>query len=212
MCIRDRPGVVRVTDAVPLRASILDLGCGNGLLASHLSGRGHTGAYVGIDTSPKLIEIARRQNIRNTEFHVADLATPDWDADIPKQGYDFIFCFAVLHHIPGHEMRVGMLRKVRSLMAKDGRFIHSNWQFLNSPRLTERIQSWGTIGLDEEALDENDYLLDWRRGGAGLRYVHAYTNMELHTLALQAGFRIRGLFVSDGVTENLAVYHIWEPK
>ena len=69
---------------------------------------------------------------------------------------------AVLHHIPSHEMRVQFLRKVKSLTAKNGRFIHSNWQFLNSPKLTERIQSWGSIGMDDELLDENDYLLDWR--------------------------------------------------
>ncbi|MCB2178723.1 class I SAM-dependent methyltransferase [bacterium] len=209
---RLQPGVVRITEALPHTASILDLGCGNGLLASHLAEHGHTGLYVGLDTSPNLIEIARSQEIAKAQFFVSDLTTPDWDAEIPAQQFDFIFCFAVMHHIPSHHMRVDFLKKVRSLIAPDGRFIHSNWQFLNSQKLIERIQPWGAIGLSEEMLDEHDYLLDWRHGGTGLRYVHYYTNMELHRLATQSGFQIKGLFVSDGASGNLAVYHIWEPK
>ncbi|MEJ2756880.1 MAG: class I SAM-dependent methyltransferase [Anaerolineales bacterium] len=209
---RLQPGVIRVIEAIPHRSSILDLGCGNGLLARYLFEHGHTGPYIGVDTSPNLIEIARSQNIPNAQFFVADLTTSNWDADIPFQTFDFILCFAVLHHIPSHKMRVRLLSEARSQMAKGGRFIHSNWQFLNSPKLTERIQSWATIGLDEEVLDENDFLLDWRRGGNGLRYVHAYTNMELHTLAQQTGFQIKGVFVSDGASGDLAVYHIWKPK
>ena len=143
---------------------------------------------------------------------VANLASPDWDTGISLHEFDFILCFAVLHHIPSKILRLQFLKKVRALLAPEGRFVHSNWQFLNSEKLTNRIQSWEIIGLRDEMVDENDYLLDWRRGGEGLRYVHYFTNIELLSLATRTGFKISGMFVSDGASGNLALYHIWEPQ
>ena len=93
---------------------------------------------------------------------------------------------------------------------QDGRLIQSNWQFLNSERLMQRIQPWKRIGLKETDVDENDYLMDWRRGGEGLRYVHHYSSKELHSLAAAAGFTVCGMFSSDGETGNLVLYQIWE--
>ena len=77
-------------------------------------------------------------------------------------------------------------------------------------RLRERIEPWESIGLHADQVDPQDYLIDWRRGGRGLRYVHFYTNPELHNLAETAGFTVNGIFTSDGETESLGLYHIWE--
>ena len=97
--------------------------------------------------------------------------------------FDIIFSFATLHHIPSHEIRLDILKTVHGFLADGGRFIHSNWQFLNSPRLRRRVQKWSEIGLTESDVDENDYLLDWRSGGRGLRYVHHFSEEELAELA-----------------------------
>ena len=56
--------------------------------------------------------------------------------------------------------------EIHRLLAPGGRFIHSNWQFLNSPRLARRIQPWDAAGLDQRPVEPGDYLLDWRQGGA----------------------------------------------
>jgi hypothetical protein len=64
--------------------------------------------------------------------------------------------------------------------------------------------------LTKEKVDENDYLLDWRRGGEGQRYVHYFSNQELHNLAETTGFQVCGLFTSDGETGKLGLYHIWQ--
>jgi hypothetical protein len=116
-----------------------------------------------------------------------------------------------MHHIPSRELRLEFLEKVRGLLAPDGRFTHSNWQFLESERLRARIVPWETIGLTGEDVDRDDYLLDWRRGGTGYRYVHYYTNTELYGLADAASFKVSGLFTSDGEGNNLGLYHIWQP-
>ncbi len=209
---RLQPGVAQIVDAIPRAASLLDLGCGNGLLALRLADQGYTGTYIGIDTSPNLIEIARSQNLDNAQFLVADVTSTNWDNVLPIDHFDFILSFALMHHIPSKLLRTQFLKKVRGLLTPEGRFVHSNWQFLNSEKLTSRIQPWKKIGLTEEMVDENDYLLDWRHGGEGLRYVHYFTNIELLSLANQTGFKISGMFVSDGASGDLALYQIWETK
>ena len=88
-------------------------------------------------------------------------------------------------------------------------FIHSNWQFLNSPRWRARIQPWERVGLSADDVDPDDYLLDWRRGGEGLRYVHHFTQAELARLAEEAGFEVVETFESDGAEGNLGLYQIW---
>ena len=207
---RLQPGVVQVLDAVPLTASVLDLGCGNGQLAAYLSEHGHTGTYLGVDSTENLVEIARQLNVPNSAFIHADLTAAEWETQLPDQAYDYILCFAVMHHIPSQKLRLEFLHKVHSLLAPGGRFIHSNWQFLESERLRDRVLPWETIGLTDQDVDPHDYLLDWRRGGTGYRYVHFFTNTELNGLAEAVGFKVSGLFTSDGEGNNLGLYQIWE--
>ncbi|NUM45918.1 MAG: class I SAM-dependent methyltransferase, partial [Anaerolineales bacterium] len=90
-------------------------------------------------------------------------------------------------------------------------FILSNWQFLNSPRWVARIQPWERVGLTSEDVAPNDYILDWRRGGEGLRYVHHFSVPELSALAGTTDFEVLETFESDGAEGNLGLYQIWRP-
>jgi hypothetical protein len=107
-------------------------------------------------------------------------------------------------------LRRQVLRKARAMLAPAGRFIHSEWQFLNSPRLTSRIQSWEAIGLSDSDVDPGDTLLDWRQGGAGLRYVHHFSIDELEQLAEATDFKIVETFLSDGENKRLGLYQVWQ--
>ncbi len=89
-------------------------------------------------------------------------------------------------------------------------FILSNWQFLNSPRWRARVQPWETVGLSPGDVGPDDYLLDWRRGGTGYRYVHHFSEGELAALAAETGFRVVETFYSDGKEGNLGLYSVWE--
>ncbi len=201
---RLQPGVQRILTQIPPDADWLDLGCGNGELARVLAQRGHRGRYVGLDFSRPLLADAPEK----VEFIVADLAS-DWLTLLPQPRWDVITAFAALHHIPDEALRLQILRQAAAALRADGLFIHSEWQFLNSPRWRKRIQPWARAGLDPSRLDEGDYLLDWRHGGEGLRYVHHFSPEELEALAAASGFRIRETFYSDGKEGNLAVYQIW---
>ena len=180
---RLQPGVIRILKSLPPTAAILDLGCGNGTLARELAQRGHDAPYVGLDFSGALLKQTRQvlKDLSGLETHQftfleTDLTTPDWDTELPHTPFDRALAFAVLHHLPSEGLRTQVLEKVWAQLASGGQFIHANWQFLNSQRLRERIQPWEKVGLQEHEVDPGDYLLDWRRGGYGLRYVHHFTN------------------------------------
>jgi len=204
-------GVLRVIESLRGGESILDLGCGNGELARTLSRRSHHGSYLGLDFSLPLLNQAERKAFAfPVQFMQADLVSSNWDVETRNDMFDIVSSFAVLHHIPSSELRLQIIQKIHELLKPDELFIHSNWQFLNSPRLKARIQSWESIGLQETDVDANDYLLDWRRGGNGLRYVHHFDESELADLAQASGFEIIETFYSDGENKRLSLYQIWK--
>ncbi len=207
---RLQPGVFRILDQVSATDDLLDLGCGNGELARELARCGHAGTYTGVDYSSSLLQQATEHQPAHFRFVQADLTSPDWDAALAGCSYDSVLMFAVLHHIPGDQLRLQLLRKIRLLLPAGKRFFHSEWQFLNSPRLAGRVQPWETVGLAEKDVDPGDYLLDWRTGGRGLRYVHHFSETELAELASQASFEVQDTFLSDGQTHNLGMYQVWE--
>ncbi len=211
---RLQSGVKRLLGAIPLQADLLDLGCGNSELARQLVRSGYTGRYVGVDLADGLLALAGAglpPGFR-ASFHRLDLSAPDWENHIPDPPFTHASAFAVLHHLPGEGLRRRVLGKVHSLLAPQGRFLHSEWQFLNSPRLRQRILPWETVGLSPEEVDPGDVLLDWKQGGYGLRYVHHFSEPELARLAAEAGFSIRETFYSDGKEGNLGLYQVWEEE
>lgn len=217
---RLQPGVIRILEGFLGEEKILDLGCGNGELWQELNRRGHSGRYVGLDFSSGLLEIARMgagpavtgsQGIHPLFLH-ADLSSPDWCGEIPENllPFDIILAFAVLHHLPGEALRRKTLLTMRGMLSKTGKFIHSEWQFLNSTRLRDRIQPWSELGIRNQELDAGDYLLDWRHEGRGLRYVHHFEKDELIHLAQECGFKVIETFESDGEGGRLGLYQVWE--
>jgi tRNA (uracil-5-)-methyltransferase TRM9 len=208
--LRLQQGVIRILEQIRPADDLLDLGCGNGELARELVRVGHAGCYTGLDSSPALLKQAAADQPAYFCFVQADLSDPDWDAPLSGNLYDATFAFAVLHHLPGVELRVHILKKIRSLLKPGGRFIHSEWQFLNSPRITARVQPWETIGLSDNDVDPGDYLLDWRQGGTGLRYVHHFSEPELAELAGLSGFEVVDSFQSDGENGRLGLYQVWK--
>ena len=196
------------------KESILDLGCGNGELARELARRGHRGSYLGVDFSlPLLGEAESLPKGFSAEFVQGDLTRLSTISNelLVNGNWSLVTAFAVLHHIPSTERRLELLRVANQLLKKDGSFIHSNWQFLNSEKLKARIQPWEAVNLSESQVDVGDYLLDWRSGGKGLRYVHHFEERELAELASASNFTIIHTFYSDGATGNLGLYQIWQP-
>lgn len=212
---RLQPGVRRVLEMLKGDETILDLGCGNGELARELAKRGHRGSYLGVDFSLPLLRDAQVQTEGfSARFMEVDLTRlPVVSEQLSVAGHwSLITAFAVLHHVPSVALRLETLREVNKLLKGDGSFIHSNWQFLNSDRLRARIQAWEAVNLSASQVDAGDYLLDWRSGGNGLRYVHHFEEKELEELAAASHFEVTRTFYSDGEAGNLGLYQIWKPQ
>ena len=217
---RLQPGVRRLLERLKGDESILDLGCGNGELARELAKRGHHGPYLGLDFSlPLLREAESQPKGFSARFMQIDLGKLSVGSNellavsgqrLASGGWSLITAFAVLHHIPSVELRLDLLRVVHQLLRRDGIFVHSNWQFLNSEKLKARIQPWEAAGLSSSAVDAGDYLLDWRNGGQGLRYVHHFDEQELDQLAQASGFRVADTYSADGEGGRLGLYQVWE--
>ena len=211
---RIQPGVRRVLAMLNGDESILDLGCGNGEFARELARQGHRGPYLGVDFSLPLLRDAEVQPGEFTAtFLQADLTklSPVRDQLSANDDWSVITAFAVLHHIPSYELRLDILRIVNQLLKKDGRFIHSSWQFLNSEKLKARIHPWEAAEVSDSQVDVGDYLLDWRSGGQGLRYVHHFDQEELNELAKASHFKVVDTFYSDGKEARSGWYQVWKP-
>jgi len=203
------PALTAILPYIPSRARVLDVGCGNGRLALLLDRERPGATYIGIDAVPELVEGARTQTaaVQNIalQFHVVDIAQPHWSLFIGSLSIDTVVCLAVLHHIPGFDLRARVLREMAGLLASGGRVILSTWQFLDSPRLRRKIVDWSEAGIASEALEPGDYLLDWQRGGRGLRYVHLVDETEVERLAAASRLRVCETFRAGGREGNLSL-------
>ena len=83
--------------------------------------------------------------------------------------WDGALCFAVLHHIPGSELRQRICTSIGELLGSQKKLYLSVWQVNNSPRLMQRILPWSQVELNEADLDAGDVLMDWRAGAKGAR-------------------------------------------
>jgi SAM-dependent methyltransferase len=207
---RLQPGVVRIVQRIRPAEDVLDAGCGTGSVAAALRAAGHLGRYLGIDSSPSLLQHARSHEAPpRVRFEARDLALDPLE-DLAGSGFDWGLAFAVLHHLPGDALRERVVRRLAGCLAPGGRLVVSVWAFLNSARLRDRILPWSTVGLAPAEVEPGDSLLDWRRGGQGLRYVHAFGPEELDGLARRAGLAVVETFASDGQGGRLGLYQVWE--
>lgn len=217
-----QPGVKKIVADYILKPgsinndSILDIGCGNGELARYLGTTPYEGKFLGIDYSPALLDFSGSNSSKSRftpSFLVKDITTPDWADHLSGIPFSRIVSFAVIHHIPGIEFRNNVFQSIRKLITNEGLFIHSQWQFMNSPKLAKRVIPWEKIGFTASQMDPGDHLLDWlaEEGKTGFRYVHLFTEDELSQHAAANGFSVVDSFYSDGKEGNLALYQIWKP-
>jgi trans-aconitate 2-methyltransferase len=94
-------------------ATAADLGCGAGELTRSLAERWPAARVVGVDSSPGMLERARRQAIPGRlRFELADIAT--WRGDEPL---DLVVSNAALQWVPDHE---ALLPAIAGMLAPGG--------------------------------------------------------------------------------------------
>jgi 2-polyprenyl-3-methyl-5-hydroxy-6-metoxy-1,4-benzoquinol methylase len=119
-----------------------------------------------------------------------------------------VTALAVLHHIPGFDTRQRFVQAARACLKPDGVLILSNWRFVQNPRMQRKMLPWSAAGLSEADVEPGDYLLDWKKDGAGMRYAHQLDEAEVAALAAGAGLEVVEQFVADGREGDLSLYSV----
>lgn len=205
-------GFERILPHLRSAANVLDIGCGNGRLLAFLAERGWRGRYLGIDGSAGLLASAEANRDRTqamASFRHADLLSPQWAAALAGFAPDAVACLAVLHHVPGAAYRARLVAECAALLQPNGVLIISVWQFLSTPRLRARILPWSTVGIKDENVDPEDYLLAWGEGKSGHRYCAAIDEETLCALSMKAGLERIETFYADGHEGNLSLYAVF---
>ncbi|MCP4356940.1 MAG: class I SAM-dependent methyltransferase [Chloroflexi bacterium] len=199
------PGFEGLRTALPEPCdSLLDVACGNGRFGAYLFQHNAIQQYTGVDFSNGLLEIA--PTIAAGAYLQRDLSQPECLAGLGT--FDAVSCLAALHHIPGRDNRLRLLREMGDCLRADGHLLISTWQFLDSPRQRRKVRAWAEINLTPEDVEPNDYLLTWDRGGFAYRYVCMIDEVETQALAAEAGLQIIKQFRSDGREGDLSLYTI----
>jgi SAM-dependent methyltransferase len=130
--------LARAGELLPAHPRVLDVGCGNGRFARFLEERlGKAFDYCGVDESPLGLAEARRRlaDRDNRAFVEADFL----EGPLPKGEFDLLVLFGVLHHVPGRENRIGLLKRLSTLLAPGGLLAFSLWRFAHHPRFQKII-------------------------------------------------------------------------
>jgi trans-aconitate methyltransferase len=105
----------RIISELPLRGdeTVLDLGCGDGVLTAQLALMVPNGRVIGIDASKGMIETAEKQRKPNLVFRLMDIN----HLDLPEK-FDLIFSNATLHWVKDHNR---LLSRVWEILKEKGR-------------------------------------------------------------------------------------------
>jgi len=212
-------GILRSLQWLSDAPSFLDVGCGDGRVGRALLRQrvpNTVTRYVGVDFSRELLEQpteAENPFPAGFELELCDLVSTEWAAgkgEVVNRAADEQFeaavCLAVLFHIPGEARRRRVVDGLYQRLVPSGRAVFSVWQFLHVPRIQRKILDWSELGLQASDLEPGDLLLDWWRGGRGLRYVHHFDEAEITRLLESSGFLVEDTFRSDGATGDMSLF------
>ncbi len=182
------PELVRLAEMVQRGDSVLDAGCGNGRLLQVF--RLKPVRYVGVDNNYKFIEFARSSwAVPNGRFVYGDILDLDGNPAITEK-FDYIFCVAVIHNLPGMNIRIKAIRQMVKKLKPGGKIILTAWQFWNKPEHLLQLAKYTCLKMaGKHRMDWGDFMFEWAKSGSK-RYYHAFTLGELIECAVRAGIEI----------------------
>jgi SAM-dependent methyltransferase len=194
---------------------VLDVGCGNGRLVGALDETFPQGfEYLGVDASEALLSIARARHLgANVRFTRADFVENTPELALPKDAYDLVALFGVLHHVPSEPSRRALVHAAASRLAPGGVLALTLWRFDRDPRFVQRqVPLEGVPGVASEHalaasdLEPGDQLLRFGASGDAVRYCHLTDDAEVSRLLLGLELRKVDRFSADGASGNLNDY------
>lgn len=190
--------------------SVLDVGCGNARFACFLDQAGFAFRYTGVDANPALLDAARRQ-LPEAVAATGELVLHDFLAggrpgeDLPRGPFELVILMGVLHHVPGADWRLDLLRAAARRLAPASLLVLAVWQFADDPREQRKRVAWPALGpilgapVDPDALEPGDALLRFGDDPAAPpRYCHSVRDDEVEAWPDALGLALVGDFRADG--------------
>jgi 2-polyprenyl-3-methyl-5-hydroxy-6-metoxy-1,4-benzoquinol methylase len=108
-------------------ATILEVGCGEGVISEHMYRAFPGAAITAIDITPRIGRLYRgpSDGVRFIRCEVERIAAAN------PGSFDLVVLCDVLHHVPRTSRRA-LLDAIRASVARDGAFIFKDWQRSNS--------------------------------------------------------------------------------
>jgi len=162
--------------------SIIDIGCGPGNSGKVLTARWPNAKLLGLDSSPKMIEKAKRDYPQH-EWVLADAATFS-----PVNKFDIVFSNAAIQWIPNHE---NLLKCLCAMLSSDGVLAFQIPLFRDMPiskviaKVTQS-KPWKTKTTGcSNLFTYNDYSFYYDRLSKELNSVELWETYYLHVLESQ---------------------------
>ena len=176
------PEVVSLLPKLEPNASVLDLGCGNGVLLTALP---KTVNYTGVDFSAVLIKEATLTTGFDpvAKFILADILDQSiWDE---LRQFDFIAALAVFHHLPSPDDHIKLLRNIKQHLNSTGTCLISTWR-LDQPKFNRFRTNSKHLSIPFHSGPSRDF--------------YSLTEDELTKLAQQADFSdIKSTVIGDNL-------------
>lgn len=101
---------------LPKQGTIIDLGCGEGLLANYLAISSPKRKIIGFEIAPERLARAKK-GIKNAHFNTGNIV------NIKYPPSDAVVLFHVLHHLPSKNAQEKVLEKIKSSLKKNGKLV-----------------------------------------------------------------------------------------
>lgn len=127
-----------------VRGSLLDVGCGPGLLLATLAAQYPQLHLAGLDIAPEMVKVAKERLGERADIRLGDSERLPWQ----DASFSYIFCVDSFHHYPNARK---VLHEFRRVLAPDGRLLLADptapAPFRNILNLIIRLMRMGDVQM-----------------------------------------------------------------
>ncbi|MDF1497904.1 MAG: methyltransferase domain-containing protein [Patescibacteria group bacterium] len=170
---------------INLGDKVLDIGCGNALMAPFILDKG--ALYFGLDISEKLIDIAKdkyKKEVKNgkASFFVGQAT----ELPFGDKEFNYVISYAVFHHIPSKKLQEKFFQEIKRVSKPNAKVKIIVWNLL-SDWANERFDIENQLAGEKSG----DVIVPWKAtyGKVVERYLYQFSKEELLSLVKTVGFK-----------------------